>query len=228
MADHTLIVFDCDGTLLDSQDLIVQAMSEAFVREGLPAPLRQTTLSIVGLSLIEAMQVIVPDAANEDHTRLATTYRHVFGEIIADSSRKEPLYDGAEETVRYLAGRDDVVLGIATGKSQRGVRRVLTQHDLEQCFVTVQTADDAPSKPHPGMLHQAMQEAGAEPHNTIMIGDTTYDLEMANAAGARGIGVSWGYHPQEHLAPLSKVEIMRDFSALSQFLQIIVSEGRSG
>lgn len=220
---HTLIVFDCDGTLLDSQDLIVLAMNEAFDREGRPAPQRETTLSIVGLSLIEAMQVIVPDAEPAEHVRLATAYKTAFGDIISDTSRKEPLYEGAEDTVRRLSARDDVVLGIATGKSQRGVRRVLSQHDLADCFVTIQTADDAPSKPHPAMLHQAMAEAGAAPAHSIMIGDTTYDLEMANAARVHGIGVSWGYHPHDHLAPLSGSKIANDFADLDAIIDNVIA-----
>lgn len=227
MVSHSLIIFDCDGTLLDSQDLIVQAMNEAFDREGHPVPLRETTLSIVGLSLIEAMQVIAPDAEHSDHARLAATYKAVFGELIADPSRKEPMFEGAEETVRRLAARDHIVLGIATGKSQRGVRRVLEQHDMMSCFVTIQTADDAPSKPHPAMIHQAMNEAGAEAQNTWMIGDTTYDLEMANAARVRGIGVGWGYHPIEHLTPLSKSKVMQNFKELSAYLESEVPKGLS-
>ena len=227
MTGHKLVIFDCDGTLVDSQDLIVQAMDEAFDREGHPVPLRETTLSIVGLSLIEAMQVIVPEATADDHARLAMTYKSVFSELIADPGRKEPMFEGAEETVRRLAAREDVVLGIATGKSQRGVRRIIEQHDLHGCFVTIQTADDAPSKPHPAMLHQAMAEAGADAEKTIMIGDTTYDLEMATAAGTHGVGVAWGYHPNEHLSPLSESRIMQDFRELSDYLDVRLSERSS-
>ncbi len=228
MASHTLIVFDCDGTLIDSQDLIVQAMNNTFDREGMVNPQREKTLSIVGLSLVEAMQIMAPEVSEADHVRLANGYRSAFGDLIADASRKEPFYEGAEETIRRLAARDDVVLGMATGKSQRGVRRILEQHNMEGCFVTIQTADDAPSKPHPAMLHQAMAEAGASPQNTIMIGDTTYDLEMARAAGTHPIGVAWGYHPEEHLAPLSTQSIMRDFKELNILLESLIREKSEG
>ncbi len=214
MAGHKLVIFDCDGTLVDSQDLIVQAMNLAFERSGMAPPTRKNTLSIVGLSLIEAMQMLVPDASDGDHSELAERYKASFGDLVSDTDRQEPLYDGALGAVRNLAERDDVVLGIATGKSQRGVRRVLLEHDLQHCFVTIQTADDAPSKPHPAMIYQAMAEAGAEPHDTVMIGDTVYDLEMARAAGVAAVGVDWGYHEKADLQACQPEALLSHFDEL--------------
>ncbi len=219
MAGHKLVIFDCDGTLVDSQDLIVQAMNQAFIEARLTPPPRQRTLSIVGLSLLEAMQVLVPEAAEDDQHQLAGLYKHSFGQLVANTNRKEPLYEGAAETVRSLSNRADVVLGIATGKSQRGVRRVLAEHDLQECFVTLQTADDAPSKPHPAMIHQAMSEAGAEPRDTVMIGDTVYDLQMAKAAGVVAIGVDWGYHSPDDLRACSPDALLSNFSQLHNILE---------
>ncbi|MEM1199607.1 MAG: HAD-IA family hydrolase [Pseudomonadota bacterium] len=221
MARHKLVIFDCDGTLVDSQDLIVQAMDQAFLEAQLTPPPRQHTLSIVGLSLLEAMQVLIPDAAEADQHHLAGLYKTSFGRLVANTDRKEPLYAGAGETVRILSNRADVVLGIATGKSQRGVRRVLAEHDLQACFVTLQTADDAPSKPHPAMIHQAMAEAGAEPEDTLMIGDTVYDLQMAQAAGVAAIGVDWGYHSAEDLHSCSPDALLSSFSELHGALEVI-------
>ncbi len=220
MARHKLVIFDCDGTLVDSQDLIVQAMDLAFEMSSLTPPARQQTLSIVGLSLVEAMQVLVPDAPEADQHQLAARYKASFGELISDTARKEPLYDGVAETVLSLAARDDVVLGIATGKSQRGVRRVLLEHGLQHSFVTIQTADDAPSKPHPAMIHQAMAEAGAEPRDTVMVGDTVYDLQMAQAAGVTSIGVDWGYHAEVDLKACSPDALLSDFSQLLGALNV--------
>lgn len=221
MAGHKLVIFDCDGTLVDSQDLIVQSMNLAFERSGLVPPARENTLSIVGLSLIEAMEVLVPDASGNDHRELAERYKASFGDIVSTADRQEPLYDGALEVVQTLAARDDVVLGIATGKSQRGVRRLLLEHDLQHCFVTIQTADDAPSKPHPAMIRQAMTEAGADPLNTVMIGDTVYDLEMAQAAGVPAVGVDWGYHAKTDLQACRPDALLSHFNELHECLNRI-------
>lgn len=220
MAGQRLVIFDCDGTLVDSQDLIVQAMDLAFEQMGLTPPARQNTLSIVGLSLIEAMEVLVPDASPADQQVLAERYKTSFGSLVSDTDRQEPLYEGAADAVRSLSARDDVVLGIATGKSQRGVRRVLSEHDLHQCFVTIQTADDAPSKPHPAMIHQAMAEAGAEPQNTVMIGDTVYDLQMAQAAGVPAVGVDWGYHTKAELQACNPDALLSHFNDLHDVLNM--------
>ena len=221
MADHKLIIFDCDGTLVDSQDLIVQAMNLAFHQLGLTPPARQTTLSIVGLSLIEAMEVLAPDAAPAEQHVLAEHYKASFGTLVSDTNRQEPLYDGAADVVRSLAARDDMVLGIATGKSQRGVRRVLLEHELSTCFTTIQTADDAPSKPHPAMIRQAMLEAGTTPENTVMIGDTVYDLQMAEAAGVSAVGVDWGYHERIDLEACNPDALLSHFNELHGFLDVL-------
>ncbi len=117
----------------------------------------------------------------------------------AQMDHLEPLYPGAADAVAALARRDDIVLGIATGKSQRGVRAVLARHGLLEHFITIKTADDAPSKPDPGMVLHAMSEAGVAADDTVVVGDTVYDIAMARAAGAAAIGVTWGYHPRDAL-----------------------------
>jgi phosphoglycolate phosphatase len=116
--------------------------------------------------------------------------------------------------IAELARRDDIVLGIATGKSQRGVRLVLGHHGLLDHFITIKTADDAPSKPDPGMVLAAMREAGAAPENTVVVGDTVYDMAMARAAGAAGIGVTWGYHPGAALAGAGALAVIDRFANL--------------
>lgn len=219
MSGHKLVIFDCDGTLVDSQDLIVQAMNLAFERSGVQPPPRQNTLSIVGLSLLEAMEVLIPDASYDDQHQMAERYKSSFGELVSTTDREEPLYHGAADVVRTLSAREDVVLGIATGKSQRGVRRVLLEHDLQHCFVTIQTADDAPSKPHPAMIQQAMSETGADPQNTVMIGDTVYDLRMAKAAGVAAVGVDWGYHSTHDLETCAPDALLSTFHQLHDCLE---------
>lgn len=188
-----LVVLDVDGTLVDSQALIVEAQRQAFAACGLPAPTRERSLSIVGLSLVEAFTALVgPAGPVED---LAEAYRVGFGRLRQDPAWGEPLFPGVEATIGQLANRRDVTLGIATGKSRRGVTYLVERFGWQHVFATVQTADDAPSKPHPAMLRQAMAETGIPPDATAMIGDTSFDMLMAIAAGVRPIGVSWGYHP---------------------------------
>ena len=192
-----LVIFDCDGTLVDSQHLIVACMDEAFASLGRPAPSREATLSIVGLSLAEAFATLTREG-DPDIPALVEAYKGAFHAQRLKPGNAEPLYEGAREVVEWLAGRE-VALGIATGKSQRGVRIVMTNHGLLERFATIQTADDAPSKPHPAMIEQAMAEVGALPEDTVMIGDTTYDIDMAHAAGVASIAVAWGYHAPQAL-----------------------------
>jgi phosphoglycolate phosphatase len=195
-----LVIFDCDGTLVDSQHMITSAMRRAYEAHGLPVPDRETMLSIVGLSLVEAFTVLGQGAEGFPVESLAAHYKLAFHALREAGDHVEPLYPGAAEAIAALARRDDVVLGIATGKSQRGVRLVLGHHGLLDHFITIKTADDAPSKPDPGMVLHAMREVGATPENTVMVGDTTYDIAMARAARATPIGVAWGYHAREELA----------------------------
>ncbi|MDQ0349222.1 HAD-IA family hydrolase [Ancylobacter vacuolatus] len=194
-----LVLFDCDGTLVDSQHVIVAAMGRAFARAELPLPPREAVLGIVGLSLVEAMQKLGEDDPRFPAARLADLYREAFRELRTEPDFSEPMFPGMRGLIDTLSARDDLLLGIATGKSQRGVAAVLGHHGLEGRFVTIQTADDAPSKPHPAMVHQAMAATGVAALDTVLIGDTSFDMVMARAAGARAIGVSWGYHAPELL-----------------------------
>ncbi|MFG1395952.1 HAD-IA family hydrolase [Roseixanthobacter pseudopolyaromaticivorans] len=188
-----LVLFDCDGTLVDSQHAIVEAMSAAFVSCGVAPPERGEILSVVGLSLPETFAVLSRGAADFPVEALEAAYRSTY-RTQREAAPTEPLYPGARETLEALRARTDLQLGMVTGKARRGVRRVLTGHQMEGWFSTIQTADDAPSKPHPAMVLQAMAELGADPALTVVVGDTTYDMQMAKAAGAFAIAVGWGYH----------------------------------
>ncbi|KTT70313.1 HAD-IA family hydrolase [Sphingomonas endophytica] len=194
-----LAVFDCDGTLVDSQANICRAMERAHEAAGLAAPPRAAIRAIVGLSLVEAMAMLHPAGPADLHHALAEDYKAIFRRMREDGELDaEPLYDGIVEALDTLAA-DGWLLGVATGKSDRGLSHVLAQHGLTDRFVTLQTADRHPSKPDPAMLRTAMAQAGAAPHMTAMIGDTGFDMAMARAAGARAIGVTWGYHREEQL-----------------------------
>ncbi len=220
-----LVIFDCDGTLVDSQNMIAASMELAFTREGLDWPGRSATLSIIGLSLPQAMHVLVPDLDGEAHARIVATYRNAFHELRMDPAHLEPLFEDAGMVVEQLAKRNDVLLGIATGKSQRGVRALLERHQWHGHFVTIQTADDAPSKPHPAMVHQAMTEAGVAADRTILVGDTSYDIQMARAAGAGAIGVSWGYHDGASLVHHGAHHVVDAFGDLEPRLDAMWEQG---
>lgn len=189
-----LAVFDVDGTLLDSQAQIVGAMQGAFDALGLTCPPRTEILGIVGLSLPQAMARLAPGA---DLNALTAAYKDIFSRMRAETL--SPLYPGARGALQRLAARG-VVLGIATGKSRRGLDHVLAAHGLAGMFATTQVADDHPSKPHPSMLHAALRETGADAAQAVMIGDTSFDMDMGRAAGLRTVAVDWGYHPVAALA----------------------------
>ncbi len=211
-----LLVLDVDGTLVDSQALIVEAQVRAFAACGLPAPTRERSLSIVGLSLAEAFTALVgPKGPVAD---LAEAYKLAFGALRADPSWSEPLFPGAAALIDRLRGRHDIRLGIATGKSRRGVSYLVHRFGWEGAFATIQTADDAPSKPDPAMLLQAMAEAGVDAASTTMVGDTSFDMGMARAAGARAIGVSWGYHPVTALREAGAERVIASFEELDALL----------
>ena len=193
-----LAVFDCDGTLSDGQAAICAAMAEGFAEAGLAAPDPHAVRRIVGLSLPSAIARLAPDETPEAHARAVAEYKQAFFRARERGAVHEPLFDGvAALLARLHAG--GWTLGVATGKSDRGLHGCLRMHGIFDLFVTLQTADRHPSKPHPAMLETAMAEADARPADTVMIGDTVYDIEMAVAAGARALGVAWGYHTAEEL-----------------------------
>ncbi|MCX2722411.1 HAD-IA family hydrolase [Roseibium salinum] len=213
-----LIIFDVDGTLVDSQNTILHGLQVGFEAVGLPMPDRRTALSIVGRSLNEAFADLVGPTRIDLVPAMAEAYRQSKISRRGQGLDIDPLYPGAREAIGSLRARADFLLGIATGKALRGVRHMQDTHDLHDWFVTIQTADTSPSKPHPDMILRAMAETGAEPHRTLMIGDTAFDMEMARAAGARSIGVTWGYHDQAMLTASGADRIIHSFPELERAL----------
>ncbi len=214
-----LIVFDVDGTLVDSQGDILAAMGHAFGRAGLGVPARDAVLGIIGLSLDVAMMRLAPQADTQIQARMVEWYKEAYMDLRARTGAAEssPLYPGARAMLEHLAARPDHLLGVATGKSRRGLDKLLEGHDLGHMFVTQQVADHHPSKPHPSMLIEALRETGIDARDAVMIGDTSFDMEMARGAGIRPIGVSWGYHP---LSALSAAEqVIDSFAALPGALE---------
>jgi phosphoglycolate phosphatase len=213
-----LIIFDCDGTLVDSQANIIAAMNDAFERNQLSLPDPHAVRRIVGLSLVEGLQMLLPEAEYDFQVHMAEEYKNGFHRLRNGGLVDEPLYPGTREIIELLA-RDGHSLGVATGKSDRGLNIVLSHHGLKDHFITLQTADRHPSKPHPSMIYQAMADAGVEAADTVMIGDTTFDMEMAVNAGVRAIGVDWGYHDTHELVATGAKSVLTDFAQLHQLLQ---------
>ncbi|MEO0379085.1 MAG: HAD-IA family hydrolase [Pseudomonadota bacterium] len=198
-----LVIFDVDGTLVDSQADIVASMTAAFGDVGLAVPPRATLLSIVGLSLDVAMAQLAPGA---DTPRMVRCYKDTYAQLRATKgASSSPLYPGARAALDHFAGCEDVVLGVATGKSKRGLDGLIEAHGLEGMFATLQVADFHPSKPHPSMIHAALNETGIDRADAVMVGDTRFDMEMATNADIAGIGVTWGYHPRRELGAAQQV-----------------------
>lgn len=212
-----LAVFDCDGTLVDGQAAVCGAMTVAFADCGLVAPPSHAVRRIVGLSLPVAIRDLAPDEPSATHDRVVAAYKQAFFRARSEGRVAEPLYDGIRELLGDLH-TGGWRLGVATGKSDRGLTGCLTGHALIDLFVTLQTADRHPSKPHPSMLEAAMAEAGARPGATAMIGDTAYDIEMARAAGCRAIGVAWGYHAPDELLAAGAEAVARTAAELGEIL----------
>jgi phosphoglycolate phosphatase len=219
-----LVIFDCDGTLVDSQAIIVAAMNRAFEAQGFAPPSREATLSIVGLSLKEAMRALLPDASEAEVLDTGDAYREAYVAFRRDGAHHDALYPGAREALAALTAREDVTLGIATGKSRRGVDALLNREGFHGMFATIQTADDAPSKPHPAMVRQAMSETGAAPDATVMIGDTAFDMAMARAAGATAIGVTWGYHHRDMLMNAGSHALVDRFADLEAVIDALLGD----
>lgn len=188
-----LVVFDCDGTLVDSQAAICLSMETAFTAAGLPPPDRAAVRRIVGLSLPQALAELAPQASDEQRRHALEAYKASFRAARSEGTLEQPLYPGIEALLRRLHGTGRV-LGVATGMSDRGLAACLARHGVSELFTTLQTADRHPSKPHPAMLEAALFEAGSVPGEAVMVGDTVFDMEMARVAGVRAVGVAWGYH----------------------------------
>ncbi|MDQ2093859.1 HAD-IA family hydrolase [Rhodalgimonas zhirmunskyi] len=218
MIDLRLAIFDVDGTLADSQAEIVGAMRAAFAAEGRAAPARAAILSIVGLSLDQAMARLAPELGEAAQGRLVQAYRDAyFAQRKANGA--SPLYPGARALLERLARDEALLMGVATGKTKRGLDALIEAHDLAGFFVTRQTADFHPSKPHPAMIEAALTEAGVDADRAVMIGDTAFDIDMAVAARTRAIGVSWGYHPTSALAQADR--IAGDFEELGHMVETL-------
>ncbi len=193
-------------------------MDTAFRIAGLPAPNPGQVRRIVGLSLPQAVMQLAPKASELQNQTAVAEYKQAFRAARMDGSLHEPLFPGVAELVHRLhAG--GWVLGVATGKSDRGLRATLAPNGLLDCFTTLQTADRHPSKPHPAMLQAAMAQVQALPEHTVMIGDTAYDMAAASAAGTHAIGVGWGYHEAHELVEAGAYAVANSAPELEKLLE---------
>jgi phosphoglycolate phosphatase len=216
---NKLALFDCDGTLVDSQLNIITCMADAFQRAGQTPPPRTAIKRIVGLSLVPAVRALIPDADRALQMQIAEDYKAAFQRLRGQGLVEEPLYDGIVSALDALEAAG-WLLGVATGKSDRGLQLCLDHHGIRDRFITLQTADRHPSKPDPSMIYEAMADAGAAPETTIMIGDTSFDMAMGVAAGVRSLGVDWGYHDTRDLVDAGAYHVVSDAADLPKFVSI--------
>lgn len=210
-----LAVFDLDGTLVDSRATISAAVRDSWIALGLPPPGYDETRRIVGLSLEEAVRTLAPELPQSRYPQLAEAYKQAFIKNRA-AGADEPLYEGARETLMRLR-EEGWLLGVATGKSRRGIEHVFSHHGLTDMFDAAFCADDGPGKPHPHMLELNMRALGAAAASTVMIGDTSFDMEMARAAGCYALGVSWGFHTHDEVSEHAH-EVVHGFGEMGERL----------
>lgn len=212
-----LAIFDCDGTLVDGQAEICKAMELAFGAAGMSPPPRNNIRRIVGLSLPRAISELAPDLADTTQSAIIEAYKDAYRTARSDRTLHEPLFDGMAKLLDRLLDAD-WLLAVATGKSERGLDACLAAHGLDQHFITLQTADHHPSKPDPSMIRAALIDAGIENEKAVMIGDTSFDMDMAKAAGVRAIGVAWGYHDPDELLASGAVGVAQTIDELEAMI----------
>lgn len=212
-----LAIFDCDGTLVDGQADVCDTMEQAFSTAGLPSPNRNEVRRSVGLSLSRAVQILAPDLAEAEAAEVVSLYKQIFFARRNDGLLYEPLYVGIADLLDQLRSQG-WLLAVATGKSDRGLDACLTRHGIRELFVSLQTADRHPAKPHPAMLEAALFEAGVAPEQAVMIGDTSFDMAMALEAHVRAIGVAWGYHTPDELRAAGAEAVAADPANLGELL----------
>lgn len=220
-----LVLFDMDGTLLDSRWTIVTAMTVAYQALNLPPPEPEAIKHIVGLSLARALEVMSPDLTPEWRCAVGESYRTAYMALGKEAREHEPLFPGVLEAMDALDAAG-VLLGVATGKSRAGLDAVLERHGLAQRFVTLQSGDGVPSKPAPDMVLNALAATGAEAADTVVIGDTAHDILMAKNAKVASVGVTWGFHTRDALAEAAPDAIVDDAAELPDVVLRLLNAGR--
>lgn len=208
-----LAVFDGDGTLVDSRDVIFQVARQACAEFGLPDPSYDRVRLMVGLSLPQALHTLAPELDDKALAEFVRLYQNAFIAVHSQPGYAEPLYEGAEDTLRRLKAAG-WRLAIATGKSRRGVDRWMTRAGWPELFASTHCADDGPGKPDPHMLLEAIRAAGTTPERTVMIGDASHDMRMAVAARAHPQGVAWGFNTPDEILAAGAAHVAVSFAEL--------------
>ena len=209
-----LLVFDWDGTLLDSTGAIVEAVQAACRDLDQPEPSSDHACQVIGLGLVDALRHSVPGLSEDRFPQMVERYRYHY--LSRDQGLK--LFDGAAELIAELHA-SGFLLAVATGKSRLGLNRAMTHSGLGQYFSATRCADECFSKPHPQMLQELMDEFSVRPERTLMIGDTTHDLKMAVNAGVAGLAVAYGAHSADALDTLSPLARLHDIGGLTEWLR---------
>ncbi|SOC42506.1 phosphoglycolate phosphatase [Rhizobium subbaraonis] len=216
-----LVLFDCDGTLVDSAKLIHEVMARTFADFGYERVELAATKSIIGLTLdIAIARLHGKSHVDEEAVAMTAHYKKIFMGVRSEAGFQEPLFPGIEPLIRRLERQDDMLLGAVTGKSRRGLDSIRLTHGFEKTFFVSRTADDCPSKPHPAMVAECCTEAGIDAARTVVIGDAIYDMQMAKAAGAQAVGVAWGYASVPELVEAGADHILREPAELLEWLEL--------
>lgn len=210
-----LVIFDWDGTLMDSTGRIVECLCLAAAETGLPPLAPEHALSIIGLALPKAIRTLYPDISDADAEQMRQRYVEHF---LAAEAVPNQLFPGVRELLDELAD-SEVMMAVATGKSRRGLDRVWQGSDLGRYFVASRCADESHSKPHPAMVNELLTELGKAPVQAVVVGDTSFDLEMAHNAGVESVAVTWGAHSRELLAQYSPRMMLDDIRAILPLLK---------
>ncbi|MEO0497734.1 MAG: HAD-IA family hydrolase [Pseudomonadota bacterium] len=219
-ADPVLVLFDCDGTLIDSAGIIIAVMHETFEIHGETQATDAAVRSIIGLSLPVAIAQLLNIEPHSDRALLLTeTYKLQFNTFHGRRDLADPMFDGIDGLLRALRTMDAAICGVVTGKSRRGLKIGAELHGFEWLLPISRTADDCPSKPAPDMVSECCRQAGINEPRTLVVGDTSFDMQMAQAAGARAIGVGWGYHDADILTQAGAETVLQHPSDLLPIVQ---------
>jgi phosphoglycolate phosphatase len=220
-----LIIFDMDGTLIDSVALIVETVTDAFSSINEPVPTETAIRAISGITAHDAMRILAPQAEAKRVEQILDSYRSHYRERAGIN--REPLFAGALAALDRLQERKDTILAIATGKGFRSATTLLERHSLLDRFHSIETPDHNRGKPDPQMVHTAMEKAGATKAETVMIGDTTHDMRMAKSAGVKALGVAWGYHEVTELNAAGADMVIENFDQLDKAIDELLAVGHA-
>ena len=226
LAAPALAIWDVDGTLVDSRETIAACMDEGFASVGLPRPGYDATRRIVGLTLQTAVDTMTPGLDPAVQREITAGYKAAFQALHADPAFREPLYPGAADLLERLNGQG-WLQAVATGKSRKGLDRVVAANGWGDRFVSLHCSDDGPGKPDPAMVHAALAATGVPAARAVMIGDTSHDMRMGRAAGVRALGVTWGFHTGDELRQGGADHVSTTFAELAAELERFVAASRA-